>query len=229
VPAYHKPRNDLARIAFLQTAVSTAQIDTNAGRAYLSPDLIDQAAAMTQALSAAQQSATSCLSQRSQEVERRNEAQQRLIYYVRDFWEVARRRMRRLGQPDAVLTFYGLTLDGTIPNPSRTDDWLSIAARVIWGEDQAVAAGYPPMCNPSAAELTAILHTTQTAIDRVTTAERAYDQAQEALAAQRAQADQLIAEIMTELRFALRRHDAPSQRRILRTYGATFADDAPQT
>jgi len=93
----------------------------------------------------------------------------------------------------------------------------------------AVAAGYPPMCNPSAAELTAILHTTQTAIDRVTTAERAYDQAQEALAAQRAQADQLIAEIMTELRFALRRHDAPSQRRILRTYGATFADDAPQT
>ncbi|HSO27040.1 MAG TPA: hypothetical protein VLS48_03155 [Anaerolineales bacterium] len=230
MPAYYKPRNDLARVAFLRKAIRTAQLDAAAGYAYLSQDLIDQADAVAQALSAAQLTASSCLSQRSREVEQRNEALQRLAYYVRDFWEVARRRMRRLEQPDAVLTFYGLPLDGAIPNPSRAEDWLLIAAHVVQGDAQAVTAGYPPMGNPSAAELTAVLETAQTAVGRVTTTDRAYDQAQEALAARRAQADQLIAEIMTELRFALRRKDAPSQRRILRSYGASFADDpTPQT
>ncbi|MCB8982333.1 MAG: hypothetical protein H6659_00750 [Ardenticatenaceae bacterium] len=226
MPAYYKPRNDLARVAFLRQAARTAQLDAAAGDAYLSQSLIDQADAAAQALSAAQLTADSCLSQRSREVEQRNEALQKLAYYVRDFWEVARRRMRRLEQPDAVLTFYGLHLDGATPNPSRAEEWLLIAAHVVQGESQAVAAGYPPMSNPSAAELTAVLETAQTAVSRVTTADRAYDQAQEALAAQRAQADRLIAEMMTELRFALRRHDAPSQRRILRNYGATFTDDA---
>jgi len=230
VPAYNKPRNDRARVAFLRQAIASAQIDIDAGQAYVSQDLIDQAGGAAQALSAAQLAATSCLSQRIREVEQRNEALQRLAYYVRDFWEVARRRLRRLEQPDAVLTFYGLTLDGAIPNPSRADDWLLIAAHVVQGEAEAVAAGWPPMGNPSAAELTAVLEAAQTAVDRVTTADRAYDQAQEALAARRAHADQLIAEIMTELRFALRRHDAASQRRILRRYGATFTGDpTPQT
>ena len=54
-------------------------------------------------------------------------------------------------------------------------------------------------------------------------ADRAYDEAQEAVAALRGQADELIAEVMDELRFNLRRKDAPSQRRVMRTYGANFS------
>jgi len=38
----------------------------------------------------------------------------------------------------------------------------------------------------------------------------------------RPQADTVIREVMDELRFNLRHMDAPSQRRIMRTYGATF-------
>ena len=43
------------------------------------------------------------------------------------------------------------------------------------------------------------------------------------MAALRARADELIAEVMAELRFNLRKKDASTQRRIMRTYGATYS------
>jgi len=61
------------------------------------------------------------------------------------------------------------------------------------------------------------------AVGEADAADRSFDQAQEALADLRTQADQMIADVMAELRFTLRSKDAASQRRIMRTYGATFA------
>ncbi len=52
------------------------------------------------------------------------------------------------------------------------------------------------MQNPSAAELDAVLKTAQSESDDVAMADRAYDKAQEAIAALRAQADELIAEML---------------------------------
>ena len=53
-------------------------------------------------------------------------------------------------------------------------------------------------------------------------ADRAYDVAQAELAAFRPQADELIQEVRDVVLFGTRRMDAPSQRRILRSYGAQF-------
>lgn len=78
------------------------------------------------------------------------------------------------------------------------------------------------MENPSAAELKAVVDEAQTEAQDVTVADREFDQAQEALGKLRPQADELINEIMAELRFRLRKRDAASQRRIMRTYGATY-------
>ena len=53
-------------------------------------------------------------------------------------------------------------------------------------------------------------------------ADRGYDDAQAAVAALRPQADELIQETIDQLRFSLRKMDGPSQRRVMRSYGAVF-------
>ena len=78
------------------------------------------------------------------------------------------------------------------------------------------------MVNPSAAELDAVLATAQTEVDEVAPADRQYDEAQEAAATLRPRADELILEVMDALRYTLRKKSAPSQRRIMRSYGATY-------
>jgi len=67
------------------------------------------------------------------------------------------------------------------------------------------------------------IHIAQSEADDVAMADRAYDTAQKAVEALRAQADELIAEVMAELRFNLRKRDTPNRRRIIRTYGATYS------
>jgi hypothetical protein len=100
---------------------------------------------------------------------------------------------------------------------------LGTAVEVIAGDAEAVAAGYSAMVNPSIAELQVGLTAAQREADEVAPADRAYDEAQEAVAALRPQADELIQDVMDELRFHLRKRDAPSQRRIMRTYGVSFS------
>ncbi|MCA9975465.1 MAG: hypothetical protein KC413_06930 [Anaerolineales bacterium] len=222
MPVYTAPRNDVDRVAFLLRAASTGQTDVDAGTPYLSQETITEVSALAASFDKSLSDISTEQSARSREVRQRNEAIELLATYVRDFWEVARRRAHRLGQPAEVLTFYGLPLDGTSPNPTRTDEWLTIAANVVRGDAEAALAGYPAMSNPSGGELTAVLTAAQTEANEAATADRLYDQSQEQLAELRTQADQMIADVMAELRFTLRRKDPPSQRRIMRTYGATF-------
>ena len=115
-----------------------------------------------------------------------------------------------------------LPLSGDVPNPTTQEEWLALAAQVVQGDADAVAAGHPAMVNPSAARLQAVLAATMTEAEDVAMADRAYDEAQEAVAALRPRADELIEDVMAELRFNLRKKDPPSQRRIMRTYGARF-------
>lgn len=222
MPVFSAPRSDIDRVAFLQRAAVTGAADLAAGNTCLSTETVSSVKLLAQTFDMALSDISSSQSSRSRELRQRQEAIALLETYVRDFWEVARRRARRQGQPDEVLTFYGLPLDGSSPHPTRSDEWLTIAANVVRGDVEAVAAGYPAMSNPSAAEITAVLDTAQTDAAEAAAADRLYDQAQEQLADLRAQADQMIADVMAELRFTLRRKSAPSQRRIMRTYGAAF-------
>ena len=54
-------------------------------------------------------------------------------------------------------------------------------------------------------------------------ADAAHDRAQEAIDALRAQTDEIIADVIEELRFHLRKEEPASQRRVMRTYGTKFA------
>lgn len=223
MPIYVAPGNDNARLAFLKTAAVTAAQDISAGNLYVTQATVDAMVAFLPQFEANVNTVTQKLSGRAKEVREKNEAADQVAGCVRDMWEVVKRRVGRLNQPAEVLTYYQLPLSGETPKLYTPDEWIVMGQQLVVGDAQAVAAGYPAMVNPSAAELDALVQSAQTEKEDVAIADREYGQAQEALAALRVQADELIDEVMAQLRYVLRRLEAPSQRRIMRTYGAEFA------
>jgi len=223
MPKYKPPRSNLGRSSFLAQALDTGTKDRTAGNNFISQESLDNITNLLPSLEIAVSQVGSRLSVRAKEIRERASAVGKTKRYLRDLWVVLKRRVERLEQPAEVLTYYQLPLDGLTPNPTAQDEWLMLAEQVVKGDDRAVLAGYPPMTNPSAAELAEVLAAAKKESHDVAMADREYDQAQETMAALRPQAAELIAEVMAELRFNLRKKDAPSQRRIMRSYGAHFS------
>jgi len=219
---YEQPKSNRDRLTFLKRSAVTGPQDAKSGNPYVSQSTLVAIIAFLPDFETAVNAVSEKMGARSKEVRERAAAIERIGLYARDLWAVLKRRASRLDQPAEVLTFYQLPLDGTIPKPTSQEQWLTLAAQVVKGDADAVAAGYPAMINPSAAELQAVLDAARSESDDVAMADRAYDKAQEAIAALRAQADELISEMMAETRYLLRKKDAAGQRRIQRTYGATF-------
>lgn len=101
-------------------------------------------------------------------------------------------------------------------------EWLEIAQQFIDGSAKAKEQGYPVVDCPSAVDISRVLVKAKKEYKDVSSADREYDTAQAVLAEFRTQSDDLINLVMAELRLTLRKLDAPSQRRIMRTYGANF-------
>lgn len=216
------PRSDRQRIAFLKRALATGMQDIANGANFVSQETLNTITAFLPDLETRLEAVSARLSARTKETGERLAAAKRVKTYTRDLWDVLKRRVNRLEQPASVLEFYGLPLSGNVPKPTSAEEWLTLAGQVIRGDAQAVAAGYPPMMNPSADELRAVLEAARREAGDAPAADRTLDESQEAIAALRPKADGLIREVMSELRFNLRNKDAPSQRRIMRTYGVQF-------
>ena len=234
MPAYQAPRADEDRLTALEAARDTGAKDRAAKRPSITQETLDAVTPFAKTFRPLYEALAKALSGRMKEVREREEARAVLDTHVRDFWEVLKRRAHRLGHPAEILALFGLPADGTAPNPTTFDQLVQWADAIVKGDADAVAAGYPAMANPSAAEVAAVLATARLQAADVPTADRAYVDAQMAIAAQRPRADELIADVMADLRSSLRRFDDPTQRRLMRTYGATFlalpgepADPAP--
>ena len=211
------PRNDFNRLRFLQRTITSATADQLAGDSYISSGTLAKVTTIATNFETAMGAISSTQRARSNETLERAEALAELAACVRDLWAGLRRRVRRLKQPVNVLLFYGLPIDGDTPNPTTQDDWLPVAQNVVQGDAEAVAAGFPLMCNPSAAELQAMLDSATLEAGEADAADRVYDKAQAAVADLRGDASKMIEDIMAELRFTLRDEDKASQRRIMRT------------
>ncbi len=221
MPKYQAPTSDASRLSFLQTAVKTAT-GADAGKNYVTAATITAVQAFVPQFAPAATGIAGLLAHRVQDVAQREAARATLDTCLSDFWEVLKRRVHRKGEPAAVLAFYKLPADGSVPAVNTFADLTTMAAEVIAGDAQAVAAGHPAMANPDAAELQAALTAANAVAGNVPTSDRAYDDAQKAIAALRPRADELIGDVMDDLRNSLRKTDYPSQRRVMRTYGATF-------
>jgi len=223
MPFYVPPTSDLNRLRFLQRTVTSTTADLLAGDEYLSSSTLANVTALAVEFETALNAISSTQRTRSNEALQRAEAIAELSAAVRDLWAVLRRRVRRLKQPANVLLFYGLPIDGDTPNPTTQDDWLPIAQEVINGDAEAVADGFPPMSNPSAVELQLLLDVATAEAGEADASDRIYDKAQATVADLRVKVSKMIDDIMAELRFRLRDEERASQRRIMRTYGATFS------
>jgi hypothetical protein len=222
MPQYLHPTSHAGRVIFLSRSLATGTMDRAAGRLYVSQATLDSITALIGPYQAALSVLPSAKGQRSKEVREARGRMAALRLHVRDMWEVLRRRTRRMGHPAEVLMLYGLPADGKVPNPTTHGSWLLCAEACVQGDAEAVAAGYPPMANPTAAEVASVLADARAEKDDVAEADRVLDLALADLEVLAPQADALITDVMDELRFNTRRMSYPSQRRIQRGYGARF-------
>ena len=222
MPVYQAPQSDAQRLDALRATHSTSPQDRAAGKPLIDQATEDAVAALLTQYETAFLALDGKLRDRAREVSEKDLALASLQTHLRDFWEIARRRNIRLNYPVDVLNFFGLPQDGMSPKLTQEAEWITAAQRAIRGDADAVGAGYPAMSNPSAAELQIALTAYQTQASDIAPADRGYDDAQAAVATLRPQADELIQETIDQLRFSLRKEDGPSQRRVMRSYGAVF-------
>lgn len=162
------------------------------------------------------------LGDRTKEVREQNDVLEKFEMTLRHLWRSLMQRVTRLNEPVEVLTYYGLPHDGTIPNPTTRKGWITLATKVVKGDEKAVSKSYEAIVNPSAQDLQTLLDTIKSEMKDVAKADRVYDETQEIVAEHRPEADEFISEVMSELRFNLRQKDRSSRRRIMRSYGAHY-------
>lgn len=218
------PQNDNARSQLLRKCIhATTQQEVRLPVEVLVPEeLIAKGNELLPLFNERLSDVNALLSHRSKEVAEKQEALSRLNTWLRDFWEVLRRRTSRLDHPAQVLSFYQLPLSGVTPQLSKEKDMLEVAQRVVDGDKAANQAGYPPMVNPSVEELKTVLDAAWKEVGDVPMADQAYDRAQENIANIRSQVDDLIRDLYDHLNFNLRKKEAAGRRRILQNYGFTF-------
>lgn len=124
MPRVREPESDQSRLQLLSKAVKTALLDDEKNLHYLPADLPGTIAtfladAPAPAATPGYQSAVATLTRDraalSKEVDEAEKADAALETWMRDFWEVLRRRTFRLGHAAAVLNFYDLAHDGETP------------------------------------------------------------------------------------------------------------------
>jgi hypothetical protein len=226
---YIKPRSDQSRITVLEQIHVKALQDQAEGSAYLSPDKVAQVGNFVPQLAPAYQSYQSYESARMNAIGAAAAALADVNKICRAIWRVVKARTQRGGLPYAVRLYYGLPANGRYPKVRRQHEWLTVADIIVQGEAQAVAAGYPALLEPTIESLQTALSAARTAVNQREAAKSAFETPADALIALRLEADSLIADVMGELRYALRQETAAHRRDIMRSYGARFAQKSEDT
>ncbi len=222
MPQYVAPNSDISRLTFMNRAIRTAASAQTAGEQILDAALLADVTAHYTAYRTAYDEVEASLSRRKNETAESESAAARLEMYVSHVWTAVVNRARRENHPVGVLGYYKLSADGSRPDPSGRDQWAEMAESIINGDATAVLDGFPAIACPSALELQAVLDSAKSERDDIPMADKKYDNAQAAVAALRPRADELIRDVRDVVQFAVRKMDAPSQRRTLRNYGARY-------
>ena len=222
--SYDAPENDRRRLLVLSTLLKSYDQDALDGDSYIGASVHAEAAAAYTPFNTAMDAISATLTARSTVVDEKNRAFKYLEWGVRDAWESVKRRMRRQDLNKNVLLYYGLPESGEVPKGMPYAEWLLYAKDVIDGDGEAVAAGYAPLLDPSAAEITTLRGAAQASHDAIRPADKAYDNAQTAVADLRDDVDGVLAKVVRDMRYHLSvaEMDKESERRVMRGYGFTF-------
>ena len=216
------PENDIALAGTLQRTLTTGRDDRAAGRPLVDEATLNDIEAFLADWLPKLSLVTTRRAAHTNEVHEAVEAVRVLSVYVRDAWATQKRRLAREKLPTSLMAFYGLPQDGRVPHNIRAHEWAGWAQKLIAGDAAAVAEGYAPLANPSAAEIAVKLALAQKETPEASEADRAWDEAQDAVARGRAVGRALFKEALAQIRFRLRHESNESVRRVMRTYGAQF-------
>lgn len=226
MPRYKSPDSDSTRLSFMDKTITTANAALTDGTTqHIPADLLAAVTAHYTAYRDAHDAMNIALGQRVGETAEANAALDKLSMYISHMWTAVSHRQLREEQSPAILGYYRLGSDGTRPPIIKQQEILLMADALISGDAAAVAAGYAPIAQPTAAELQAVRNAARTETGDAPSADARYDEAQTAVSALRPEADRLIKEVRDHILFSTRNMDASSQRRILRNHGARFYYD----
>lgn len=229
MPSINIPRSNEDLIRFFETAPRIATEDKAAGVDYLDDVWHNAASAYYLNFTAKVRGLTVAQQNRAQQVEERRAVIDRLEVYVRDYLNVFKRMVYREGLSATVFAFYSLPESGDLPNPRTIDDILSWAEKIVKGDADAVAAGFPAMGHPSAEQVSVLLAQAKAEGADISAAERTLDTALDEVESLRAQGYALAQDAEQQLNFQLRKLDAPDRRRIIRRYAFTYTYAASET
>ena len=223
MPQYVIPNSDISRSTFMAKAVQTATDEAAAGgTTMLNAALLTDLTAHYDAFKAASSAVKTALGNRKAETAESVAAMNKLKMYSSHMRTAVLHRARREEQPARVFDYYGLNSDGTQPTLNSRRERLLSAEALIAGDAEAVAAGYAPTNSPTAAELQVVYDAAMAQAGDLPKADKVYDEAQTAVADLRPQADKLIKAVRAGILYGTYEMDAPSQRRVLRNYGAHY-------
>ncbi|MDJ0835568.1 MAG: hypothetical protein QNK37_03570 [Acidobacteriota bacterium] len=164
---------------------------------------------------------TAATAARQNLVQTRDKLVSELDMFVRHFRNSLSWRTERLKHGNMIMRFYLPTGD-IRPNLTVPRDVVKLAEFLVEGEEIATSQGYPPMSNPSAAELSALIPAAKSAVLAVETADLNHMEAQEDLRIYRSEADTLLRTIAKEIQIELSDKPDSYVRRILRRLGYKF-------
>ena len=223
MPQLIAPRSNMKCLSLLQTSLKKAEEDLAAGKIYLAEETVQSITAIIGLYEQQVTAMSKHLGVRSQELKEENEAIRQTELTIRHLWTAIKNRVIRLNQPVSVLNFYGLPQDGKVPKSvGIKNDVIVMADRICEGDAQAVAQGYDPVLNPSAEELKQYRDIAKKEADEAREAVAAYNEAQDKISEIRPQVNQLIRDVIDEMKFFLRRKDAVTRRKIMGSYGFSF-------
>ncbi|MDJ0835877.1 MAG: hypothetical protein QNK37_05125 [Acidobacteriota bacterium] len=164
---------------------------------------------------------TGATADRQNLVQTRDNLVSELDMFVRHFRNSLSWRTDRMNHGRMIMRIY-LPMGDIRPNLTVPRDVVKLAEFLVEGEDIATAQGFPPMSNPSAAELSALIPAAKSAVLAVETADLNHMEAQEDLRIYRAEADTLLRTIAKEIQIELSDKPDSYVRRILRRLGYSF-------
>ena len=235
MPQVHIPNTDDDRSELLRSCIVTGQFDAGTAppRIFLAEgrvqevldfynDSTDPAGVPVTGFRNLVKDLTEKRGKRSIESGQSERAEAVLETYIRDYHEVLKRRTFRLAHPVAVFGFFNWPQDGSAEPISNRADRRIQALAIIDGEAAMVAAGFPAMSNPSRQEIADKLTLAETELLQITPTDRAVEEALEKVRAVRPRANELIADILDDLRYHTRKLPAGTARDAMRTYGVQF-------
>ena len=222
MPKARPPQSDSERGAFFKQFTEKALEDREAGKLYIDPDTLEAILPFAEKYNKAVIDVGRKLGVKGKEVREKNIALDDLEISVRDFFAVLKRRVIRRKLSVDLFRYYKMDLSGNIPKIKSQAHLLQLAEEIILGDANAVLDGFDPMINPGVEEVGEFFDIAKKERGEAQIAASEHDELQKEVAAMRPEADRLISDAVSGLRYFLRRKNPVSRRRIMRDYGVQF-------